>query len=523
MLTVADVLALPVLVAGAPRVRAGEDRLDAPVRWVHVSEQADVTGLLGGGELLLSTGLGLTRAGFDADGYVGALVEAGAAGLVVELGEVLPALPAPLLRAARAGGLPLVELHRAIRFVEVTERVHARLLDAQHERLRFAERVHSTFAALGTSGASTREVLEHAAGLLDAPVVLEDLAHRAVDHVPGRSGTVEVLRDWARRSRREGGGGPGGGPEGWTAVAVGRPGERWGRLVLPGRGAGQDAGLVLERAAEVLTVLRLLAAGGPGEVTADRAHGDLVSDLLRARPVDEPALRQRLRALGLPVRGGFAAGAVHTPGGADRPAVAAALRAAGVVGITGVLGPDVVGVLLVGAAERSLVRLAAELPASATLGVTAPGERLSGTGEGFAEARHVAQVAAAAPGRAPGRVHRAADLGVRGLLWRLRDDARVAEFAEGQLAPLLDAPDGGRADLELLAHLLGSGGSMTRLAGLLHLSRPAAYGRVQRLAGRLGRDLDDPETRLALHLALLVRGQGPGGPGAAPPNRDHGE
>lgn len=500
MLTVADVLALPVMAAGAPRVRAGEDRLDAVVRWVHVSEQIEVAGLLGGGELLLSTGMALQHDTFDARGYVTSLADAGAVGLVVELGDHLTALPPGLLRAARAVGLPLVELHRVVRFVEVTEQVHARLLLDQHERLRFAERVHASFATLATSGSTTLEVLQRAAGLVGGPVVLEDLAHRAVAHVAGPAGTAEVLFDWTRRSRREGG------HEGWHTVPVGGSGDHWGRLVAPGPAPGQDVGLVLDRAAEVLTILRMLSPG-PDHDPGDRAGDDLVQDLLRARPVDEPALRQRLRALGLTTRGGFAAAAVH---GADRTEVSAALQRIGAAGITGTLQDDVVGILLLGrelVVEEVLPRLATALPASATLGAAGAVTDLVSTAEGFAEARHVAQVAATFPHRTPGGVHRTADLGVRGLLWRLRGDARLAEFAESQLAPLLNSADSGEADLALLAAYLEVGGSMTRLAGVLHLSRPATYGRVERLGQRLGHDLDDPETRTSLHLALLVRSQ----------------
>ncbi|MEW1959431.1 PucR family transcriptional regulator ligand-binding domain-containing protein [Kineococcus sp. NPDC059986] len=500
MLTVADVLALPVLAAGEPRVRAGQERLEVAVRWVHVTEQVDVAGLLGGGELLLTTGMGWGATDFDTDGYVGSLVEAGVVGVVVELTEHLGQVPSALVRAARSAQLPLVELHRVVRFVEVTEQVHGRLLHDQYDRLRFADRVHATFASLGLVGTHEQEVLDRTAGLLGGPVVLEDLAHRVVAHVPQPVGTAELLVDWSRRSRR--------GPQtqGWVVVAAGAPGQRWGRLVAPGPLSAPDPLLVLERAAEALTVVRLLSGGSTdGEDLARRAHDDLVRDLLRARRDDEPALRQRLRALGLSPRSGFAAAAVL---GVDRAEVSAALARRRSAGLTGVLGRGddpagpVVGVLLVGAPRvvgTALDRLATDLPAVATLAAAEPVADLHATREGFAEARHVAEVAAASPHRTPGRVHRTSDLGVRGLLWRLRGDARLTAFAEAQLAPLFETPD----DLALLTDYLQVNGSMTRLAERLHLSRPATYGRVDRLARRLGRDLEDPETRLGLHLALL--------------------
>ncbi|NAZ87944.1 helix-turn-helix domain-containing protein, partial [Kineococcus indalonis] len=135
---------------------------------------------------------------------------------------------------------------------------------------------------------------------------------------------------------------------------------------------------------------------------------------------------------------------------------------------------------------------------------------------GLVEAAHVAEVAARLPHRRAGAVHRTADLGARGLLWWLREDPRLHSWVEAQLAPLLGGPDGER-QLELLRGHLESGGSMTRLASRLRLSRPAAYGRVERLRERLGRDLEDPEERLALHLALLAHelGGAEGAPGPA--------
>ena len=55
--TVAEMLARPELARGRPRVVAGSDQLDRPVRWVHISEHADIARLMYGGELVLTTGV----------------------------------------------------------------------------------------------------------------------------------------------------------------------------------------------------------------------------------------------------------------------------------------------------------------------------------------------------------------------------------------------------------------------------------------------------------------------------------
>ena len=135
--TLAEVLELPVLRAAAPRVRAGSAGVDVRVRWVHVSEQRNPAGTLSGGELVLSIGVAVADPANDPVAYVAALRDAGAVGLVVELGQHVRTLPTALVQAARAAAFPLVELARAVRYVEVTEVVHARIVNSQYARMRF--------------------------------------------------------------------------------------------------------------------------------------------------------------------------------------------------------------------------------------------------------------------------------------------------------------------------------------------------------------------------------------------------
>ena len=85
--TVRDVLALDPVRHGGPRVVAGETGLDRPVRWVHSAEVPDIAGLLRGGELVLTTGIGLPADDAGLRAFIAELAEVGASGLVVELGR----------------------------------------------------------------------------------------------------------------------------------------------------------------------------------------------------------------------------------------------------------------------------------------------------------------------------------------------------------------------------------------------------------------------------------------------------
>src|SRR6476620_436348 len=83
--TVGSILDLPVLREAAPLLLGGAGALDNPVRWVHVSELLDISGLLSGGELVLTTGLELEKEPGLTASFIRSLEKAAASGLIVEL------------------------------------------------------------------------------------------------------------------------------------------------------------------------------------------------------------------------------------------------------------------------------------------------------------------------------------------------------------------------------------------------------------------------------------------------------
>jgi purine catabolism regulator len=103
------------------------------------------------------------------------------------------------------------------------------------------------------------------------------------------------------------------------------------------------------------------------------------------------------------------------------------------------------------------------------------------------------------------QVTRYEELGLYRLLFELRDAPSLPRFHEQMLAPLLEHDR--RTNGELLRTLdayLASGCSPTAAAERLHLHRNGLLYRLQRIREILPIDLDDPEQRLGLHLALRI-------------------
>lgn len=520
--TVRSVLDSPAVRRGGPRVLAGESALDRTVRWVHVSEVPDPTGLLAGDELILTTGLPLRE---DAVAFVEALSAAGAAGLVVELGPVLPRVPDEAVARARTHDLPVIALTGTVRFVEITEEVHREIVAGQLADLEFGRTVHDVFTDLSLEGADPARIVEAAARLCAAPVVLEDLTRYVVAHAAHEVGSAALLERWEDRSRlapsleRTGTTGP----ERWTTAPVGTRGRVWGRLVVLGRPVEDPrVATVLERAAQALELGRMTERDRSDLVR--QAQSGLLRELADGEITVEADARARARALGMADAAAYVCAVVHDPRVADLredpvaehgrgrrmvDRVGAGVRGAGLSALVGPLRAHQVAVVLAcpaDAVEERLDRLAAVLPEPFLLGAAEPDGDLVGAGSRIGLAQHVAESAAALPSPAPDRERRwfrGADVRLHGLLAQLHDDPRVQRFAEAELGALLahDATHG--SDLvALLRAYVEAGGNKTVLARRLHQSRTALYKRLDRLERVLGTRLDEPVSLLSLGVAV---------------------
>ncbi len=298
--TLAEILELDAVRRGSPRGLAAADRLDRPVRWVHAIEVADAARLLHGGELVLTPDEPSLQAR-----YVAELAAVGVAGLAVELGRRYAAsLPPALVAAAAEQDLPLIAFAREVLFVEVTEAVHARIIDSQSEELRAAARLHEAFTELSVAGASAAEIVSEAARLAGRPVILADLAHAVLACEPAGRDAAQLLDGFAARARLIG---PVAGTifdaaSGWLVTPAGARGENWGRVILACQGPPAPLDTVLiERTAAALALTRLIAR--QRESLERQVHRTLISAILEQAGADPDEAAVRARALGVPVDG----------------------------------------------------------------------------------------------------------------------------------------------------------------------------------------------------------------------------
>ena len=529
-LTVAEFIELPIVKAGLPELVAGSEGLGAEVRWVHPLDVPDVSDLLRGGEMILTTGVSIGEDAAAQRRFVRDLEAEGAVGIAVELGFAWSRkLPKALVEEADRRHMPVVAFRRGIRFVEVSEAVNGSLLDSGHALARLGEELHRALDQLVLEGKAPEEILGEVSRRIGNPVVLEDATGELVALGSVTRPENEVVDTWSGlkwsdRDQSE--------AEGAIAVPVMVRGRGWGRVIAiqADREFDRFTPIALDRAA-VAVGLGLMRGGEEAELRA-RTRGNLLFEL--ASGLTEPlSAARRASTLGFPRRHGqlvpiaavWRAGEPESGVGYEEawasllPAIRAALSEPDRPALLGSRGNCMLGVLDrgtlgsepddVASRERLARRFSGVLsrheidPTSVVLAIGGAADSWDGLAPALVRARFAAEAGALGPVRS---WHDASRTEIGQLLLSMRGTPELMRFSDERLGPLLDLPgDRGRDLLDTLEVFLHSLGRKTEAAAELEIERQSLYHRLSRIEEILDVDLKDGDTVLALHLAVMIR------------------
>ena len=472
MLTVRDIADLPGLEL---ELVAGADGADRAIGWVHVSELEDPTPWLEGGELLITTGLGLGSTSRSQRDYVRRLAEHGLAGLALGVGFGWPEPPQALAEEADGLGFPVLSVPYEVPFIALTKAISSQLANEPLARLERALEVHERLAeaVLEQRGAPARlGILADHAG---CALALVDEAGRVVgERNGGRLAACELVLDLPVVADGE-----------RLTLRAGKPGDElseYDRLVLH---HGQSA-LAFE--------LSRRHAVSAAEL---RLAGDLLEDLEHDR-LDEREAGRRIAAFGLDPQGRYAALLAVSDAGPQGEAVRGAAAA--------VLDEHGARYLSASRRDRAAFLVAADGEADAlalaNAVVAASPETRVGVGRpasGSALGRSLLEARAALDAVA-GPVASYQDLGSLELLLSL-PGAALEAFVARVLGP---AADNARL-LESLGALLDSGCRWSDAADRLGVHRHTLRYRMEQLRKQTGRHPDDPAERMELWLAVKAK------------------
>jgi purine catabolism regulator len=517
------------------RLVAGEAGLENAVRWVHISELEDPTPWLSGGELLLTTGMGLEDPEAQR-AYVRRLAGHGLAGLGLGIGFAHQDVPEALRETAAELGFPLLEVPYEVPFIAVTEKAASHLVNEHYAVLQRALSAHERLERIVLSERGLDGVAEALASLIDGPAMIFDargseLVRRSHRHAL-TDATVAELREELRQRIRDGarrGYAPGGELEGralalpvvrtppnGTAVSADVP-HAW--LV-----AAKDAGPLTEfdrltlHQAVTIVALELLRRRIADD-TERRLAGDLLTALVSGE-LTGADLSRRLEPFGL---GEYVGVLVLQPPRATKADVEEALTAAvrdeapgGLAAGTGsfscALLPHVRGAEeeAFKLAERIRARVAREVGAelAAGAGRAAPAGELR---RAFHEARCALEARALAGGEAstnggPPLLATYRDLGSFQLLLSLQDDDALRLFCDSILSPIEEGEGAYGGELmRSLESFIECNGQWEKAARQLYCHRHTLRYRIRRVEELTGRSLDSARDRIDFWLALRGR------------------
>ncbi len=554
--TVAEVVR--VLMPGA-RIVGGAAGAGARVNWATTLRgRPPAFEPRGGGELVLAPrasldGLRHADVALTIPRILEGLATAGAVGLVV---------PAPAARedvaVADRLGLPLVEVPAALALTEIDREVISLVLDRRSEMQARASALYRELAGLSVEGGGIDGILARAAALTGHGAVFEDERFnvRAMADPEGSStilpGTGEpvaatltsveergVVLSWVRSHPANG----------TTPPATTVRAARWNlhRAVAPVYTGERLRGLVsLCAGADALVDFDLLAVSRLAAVCAvelskedavlaaeQRVQGDLMDDILRAGSDPEQVARPAMRA-GLSPTGTFGVVVIGIDGevpGATIAEVAASIQrlvrdrgspalcragdsevvvvcevAAGTAGTGGVAHDAAELDRSLRVVARAIADLAAARLAGTPTGagVSRPHSPLGALPEAIREAREAWRIGRRVNGA--GTLAAYADLRLDRVLYALRDAPELRQFCDQSLGTLIEYDR--RSGQNLVATLeafFACHGNLSQAAIRLQLHRNSLLYRIGRIEEVGAIDLEDPETRLALHVALKAR------------------
>jgi PucR family transcriptional regulator, purine catabolism regulatory protein len=506
--TVHDIVTIP----GMPlRLLAGEEGLGRPVRWVHSSELEDPTPWLKGGELILTTGMGVGETAAKHRGYLKRLIDADVAGLGFGLGFGHDKVPKTLVADAARHGFPVFEVPYPVPFIAITEAVFTRLLAEQYDVLQRAVDAQHVLTAAVLEGEGVEGIAASLADVIKGWVLLLDL-HGLPLAATGRAARLRLDPVWdeLRLSRPEG--------ASFSLTLVDRGHHVW---VQPVGAHGHiEAFLAVGKpeqpsqfdrivAGHALSLFAIELAKSKAVADAERRlQGDFFDELASGRLSSADAVR------GL-TRFGFGRAAnlvaialeVAQPGIDPQDLALAATDHRSRVGEGYLVSASADGILLLLAAEPTVdlaeltKALGQRVGAEVRAGRGAPGTAAD-VGRSLREARYALRVC-----RLEGWPHAGfEDLGTYRLLLSMAEPDALRAFADAMLAPL-DGYDRDH-DGELVASLqafLQHNARWEAAAAQLYVHRHTLRYRMRKVEELTGRDLSSSFDRMEFWLAIRAR------------------
>lgn len=141
-------------------VIAGKEGLDREVKWSHVLEVTELDTLINGGELILTTGVGLQSELQTQLKYVRRLIDKEVAGICIEIGPYFKEIPIEIIELANRCSFPIIIFKKTVRFVDITQDLHTFIINQHHQMLSQLDALSRKFNSISLTHNGILKILQ---------------------------------------------------------------------------------------------------------------------------------------------------------------------------------------------------------------------------------------------------------------------------------------------------------------------------------------------------------------------------
>ncbi|XNN69910.1 PucR family transcriptional regulator ligand-binding domain-containing protein [Bacillus pumilus] len=179
---VKDALSLDIM--KGTKLLAGENGLDRLIEWVTIVEIIEDTSRLSEGELLVTTGFGLSDNQERRERLEELIQSQRLSAIAIYKGVYLSDIPPSLIHAAKNSGIPLIEIPPHINFSDITKAVLEQIVSSQLHQLKYSSAIHQRLTQLNVRNKNVTQITEELAHLTAANIVVLDVfLHQTAAHL----------------------------------------------------------------------------------------------------------------------------------------------------------------------------------------------------------------------------------------------------------------------------------------------------------------------------------------------------
>jgi len=539
MVTVQDILEIPDLNL---KLLAGAKSVSNPVRWVHIAEVSDPTKWLKGGELLLTTGYGITGSDEEQVELLKRLIDHNLSGLGIGLGFSFDKVSETLVRVAEEYNFPIFEVPYHVPFIAITEAVSSKIVNEQYSLVQRSLAVHEKLTKIVLEEKGLDAILSTLSALVGCSAVLFDFHGLVLCEAAGLrkvpSGMIADLwrqisdRRASRQNFSVGLDGTASNVQVYPVVASHRIGAFL--AVVKDSGEFSDYDRTILHHVVTVTALELVKKKAIAE-TEKRLAGDFFDELI-ASDLYEEEIARRLSFFGLDPESehliflvDIDSPKVAPAGSGEREETAAqeirerlhwavdeflakrealfisASRSDSVVVLMQLAGV-VTAEAVIELAEEMQAAIGQLLPEiTVSIGLGRPHKSLVDLRQSYYEGLYAIRVRKI--NGTTGIIASFDDLGSYGLLLGLQDTLSLEVFYDSVLGRLHEYDEQNSSDLvKSLACFLEANGHWGEAAESLYVHRHTLRYRMKRVEEITGRDLSSSQDRMEFWLALKAKG-----------------